>query len=263
MPLRKLWNALRGTPTKTNETESPAEVRPQAAKPSGDFSGELSGELSVDLSGKLPSEVLNKPAKGRKKSARSAPAAKTRPEPLIEPTVAKEESPKPIKAKSLFGRRSSNRYAALIRQIDANVQPSQTIKVLEIGVGDGSRAIEVMTHLQSVNDVVRYAAIDQFEAGGGATKLMEFHRTLRSAEIRPQVFPETIAAGLSQVGRTIGGIDLILVSKSYSGDLESFETQLSRIAHPRTVVLVGDDASWTPHRLSRTDLNEDLIRNAA
>lgn len=240
MPLRKFWNALRG-----GAADVAADRSATARVGQGDAaqtrevvksSGQANGQATPQTSGQASGQASDR------RRVQSEAATKT-----------------------VFGRSRSGspRQSGLVKEIAAKIGPGQAVNVLEIGVGDGTRAMDVLAHLKSVAGNLRYAAIDQFEAGGGATKLMDFHRLLRSAAIRPQVFPEATVNGLAQVGRTIGGVDLIVVSLSYVESIEAIEASLSRISHPGTIVLVGDDDRWTEHRLSRTDLTESTARQAA
>lgn len=109
--------------------------------------------------------------------------------------------------------------------------------VLEIGVGDGSRAVAVAQTLGEI----RYFAIDQFELSGGEVTLKEFHQTLRGAGVRPQVFPEPIDHALMRFAHTVGTVDLILVS---AGCDEHLMATLARVSHEQTVVMQQENESW-------------------
>jgi hypothetical protein len=124
------------------------------------------------------------------------------------------------------------------------VQPLQAATVLEISVGDGSRAIAI---LQTLGDSqqVRYVAIDQFEMSGGEVTLKAFHKTMRSEGIRPHVFPEPINRGLLRVANTIGPVDLVIIAAG-ADQWQTPETLslLARVTHGETVVLFQDEESW-------------------
>jgi hypothetical protein len=124
------------------------------------------------------------------------------------------------------------------------VEPLQAATVLEISVGDGSRAIAI---LQTLGDSqqVRYVAIDQFEMSGGEVTLKDFHKTMRSEGIRPHVFPEPINRGLLRVANTIGPVDLVIIATG-TDQWQTPETLslLARVTHGETVVLFQDEESW-------------------
>jgi hypothetical protein len=225
MALLKLWNSLLGR----SATES---LRPQqSAQPSLD---ERAAKDGSEVSPKLAEK----------------PAVK-----------------KPAQRLSLFG--SASPHAALLKQLRGVDAES----VLEISVGDGSRAVEVLAFLnenRSKNSdeeidpsTIRYAAIDQFEMGGGDYTLVQFHQTLRSAGIRPQVFPEAIDRGLTRVAHTIGSTDLIVIGADSSiWETPTIKTLLSRVTHDQSLILFQKDDSWQKLALSELG-SKPVYRRAA
>lgn len=124
------------------------------------------------------------------------------------------------------------------------VKPLTAATVLEISVGDGTRAIEILRTLGNAKEV-RYIAIDQFEMVGGEVTLKAFHKALRAEGIRPQVIPETIDRGLVRVSNTVGAVDLIVVGLEV-GIWKTPETLslLSRVSHSETVLLFEKEEAW-------------------
>ncbi len=143
------------------------------------------------------------------------------------------------------------------------VKPLQAKTVLEISVGDGSRAIAVMQTLANqpaVQPPLRYVAIDQFEMVGGETSLKAFHQALRNEGIRPQVFPESINRGLIRVANTIGTVDLVVVAaKPMEWQTPETLSLLTRVLHEQTVVLYQDEEAWERYAAIATN----TIRRAA
>ena len=97
--------------------------------------------------------------------------------PVAEPTASPTPTPTPAVpaskpatlqvSKTLssgFGLFGSNPHGALCKQVAA----IQAKSVLEVAVGDGSRAIAVMGTLAKTAGPVRYYGIDQFELAGGS-----------------------------------------------------------------------------------------------
>ena len=127
----------------------------------------------------------------------------------------------------------------LLRRVQAQT-------VLEICVGDGSRAIAALQTLASNNPEIRYAAIDQFELAGGPLTLKGFHRALRTAELRrAQIFPETIERGLLRVATTIGPVDLVLIAASPDRwQTPAVRALIARVTHPHTLVFFEEDDHW-------------------
>lgn len=122
----------------------------------------------------------------------------------------------------------------------------QAERVLEISVGDGSRAIAAVNALSARNPQVRYAAIDQFELGGGPLTLKGFHQALRTADVRSvQIFPETIERGLLRVATTLGPVDLVLIAApAERWQTPAVQALIARITHGDTVVLYEDGEKW-------------------
>jgi len=124
--------------------------------------------------------------------------------------------------------------------------------VLEIGVGDGSRAIATMETLSRQSNSIRYFGIDEFEMAGGVN-LKEFHQTLRNHNIHPQLFPGAVDRALMKIAHTIGSIDLILVTDAGVIDENpALAGLLARISHQETVVLVSRSETWISLQVSST-----------
>ncbi|KAA1260818.1 hypothetical protein LF1_33600 [Rubripirellula obstinata] len=208
----------------------------------------------------------------------AGPAKASSPKPATNSAAKNSAAKKPTAKKSaqrlsLFGNASP--HAALMKQLRGFTAES----VLEISVGDGSRAVEVISLLnqnqakksgeEAEATKIRYAVIDQFEMGGGEHTLMQFHQTLRGAGIRPQVFPEVIDRGLTRVAHTIGSIDLILFSADAGsgspGDswaTPEIKTLLSRVTHDHSLILFQKDDVWEKLALSELG-SEPVYRRAA
>lgn len=131
--------------------------------------------------------------------------------------------------------------------------------VLEIGVGDGQRAVEFLSHIVTGNRSIRYFAIDQFELGGGELTLREFHQMLRSVGVRPQIFPETIPDGLTRFLHTIGTADLILIADQISeSGAQQVQHLLMRVSNEKTTILERQQNQWV-----RKPFKQDATRKAA
>lgn len=211
MPLLKLWNSLRG---RSAESAQPAK------------------SVGVEASGAGQSQVVQPSATVAQESVQTQ-TAKTQ-------SAKTQSAPKKRSKLSLFA--GSSPHASLIKQLCG--VSAET--VLEISVGDGSRAIDVVQALagDSANPV-RYIAVDQFEMAGGETTLMQFHQSMRSADVRVQVYPETLGGGLTRVAHTIGPVDLVLFSRPQSEwDSPEVRGLLTKVCKPSTVVLVCEGDVW-------------------
>lgn len=249
MPLKKLWNAITGrSSTETRATSDSPRDTPLGS--SDDAVGSAGNPAVVKANAPTEKSVGSRRGGAKKAAAKRAKSQSKRSESVTEAgksiPIAKPAAAKP--------RAKVSRRDPLIKMLSVEEMQSPST-VLEIGAGDGSRAIKVCTVLEETIETVRYVAVDQFEMAGGRTSLMDFHRALRGAGIRPQVFPEPIVSGLTRVAHTIGACDLILVSEQVSDeDLAQMGPQLARIAHPQTQVLVERSGVWNVHTLARVDL---------
>ncbi len=155
---------------------------------------------------------------------------------------------------SLFG---GGPHAGLCKQL----KTISAASVLEVSVGDGSRAIAVLETLSKHQEQVRYLAIDQFEMAGGEVTLKQFHQTLRAKNIRPQLFPEPIDRGLLRVARTVGCVDLVLIAaplEDWQGP--QISQLLTRVSHAQTTLLYLEGETWKRFEPVATTTN---LRRAA
>lgn len=123
--------------------------------------------------------------------------------------------------------------------------------LLEIGVGDGTRAVAMLETLSKQGQDVRYLALDQFEMAGGDVTLKQFHQSLRAHDIRPQVYPQDIENGLLRIAHTIGTVDLIVIGTNLAEwQTPAVTARLSRVAHKGTVILYLDGEAWRKYTLA-------------
>ena len=152
---------------------------------------------------------------------------------------------KPTQPKSslldVFSRGSEAAICRLVKRSGAK-------SVLEIGVGDGKRAISVATSLLESNpdETVRYAAIDVFEMGGGQITLREFNQQLREHNVQPTLIPMPVLPGLARVSSTLGFIDLVLIAEpTESIASETLKAALRRLTSQDSAVYQLVDEKWT------------------
>ena len=144
-----------------------------------------------------------------------------------------------------LGLGSRNPHAALCKQ----VRSLDVGSVLEISVGDGTRALALMQTLSPGSDQVDYTAIDQFELGEGDLSLKQFHHSLRSAGVRARLLPTSIESGLIEIASTTGIIDLIVIgAQEPQWRTPTVLPLLSRIVGPDTVVLFDSSEGWQPYQ---------------
>ena len=129
--------------------------------------------------------------------------------------------------------------------------------VLEVGVGDGTRAAAVLrTLLKSRPDpAIRYIAIDQFELTDGPVTLKQFHQQIRAIGVKPSLIPMPTVQALTRVAHTFGSVDLVLLADA---EIDAIDHVLARVTHPESLVLRFDGQSWQP-----LEQNSQGIRRAA
>ncbi len=163
---------------------------------------------------------------------------------------SKPAAPKGKPARRILGI-GGGPHGALCKQI----RPLRVETVLEVSVGDGSRALAVLNALAKHNPQVRYAAIDQFEMSDSPVTLKEFHRSLRAAQTRAQLFPDSISRGLVRIASTIGTIDLVLIA----AEADQWQTPailplIDRITHQDSVVFYLAGESWQRYQLPKAQV---------
>ncbi|TWU39007.1 hypothetical protein Q31b_40870 [Novipirellula aureliae] len=224
MSLLKLWNSLCGrSATEKPETEASA---------STSEIGETTPAVSQASQGREPEANANE-------TKTSVPKTGT----------TKTATTKTTVAKGLFGFGRSNVESGLCKLL----APLKVASLLEIGVGDGSRAVAVVSAIQKNNpgSPLRYCAIDSFEMASSpehneaAMSLMQFHQRLRSAGISPQIFPGSLDQELLRLCHTVGRVDVVLIAE----DAPSWQNpttlrNLQRVCHETTVVFHGDAGTW-------------------
>lgn len=209
MPLRKLWNSIRGS-QKTSDN-SRFETATSVESDLSDQS--LSSTSQVDTS--VPIDLGHHGSK-------SAEKGQTR-----KSTKMSRED------KRLCSRLASQEFST----------------ILEISVDNSARSVSILeTITQGKSDTdLRYLAIDQFELGGSALTLRGFHKQLREVRVKAQLLPMTVEAGLERVLRTIGQVDVILWSSEDSPSDQAARL-LGRISRPDTLLFSIAGKHWEESR---------------
>ncbi len=91
---------------------------------------------------------------------------------------------------------------------------------------------------------IHYIAIDEFEMGGNALSLRDFHKQLREFPAKAHLVPMTIDAGLDRVVRTYGQVDLVLWSADQP-PTPAQQNALTRLCKPSTIVFAQENGRWS------------------
>ena len=191
------------------------------------------------------------------KEERNRGAAKTTVEPESRRSLKAAKPTTP--ARNLMDMMSRGSQASICRL----VKRSGAASVLEIGVGNGERAIAVAQSLIETNPEtsVRYAAIDMFEMAGGSLTLKDFNRKLREQNVQPSLVPMDVVAGLARVSSTLGMMDLVLIAEPKEPiEIETVKVILRRLAHENTAIYQLEEEKW--HKIDLYGAGSSIRRAA-
>jgi len=149
--------------------------------------------------------------------------------------------------RSTFSFRGRGPHAGLCKLVEKLATGSeQSLRVLEIGVGDGSRAVAVLNTFAGRRPelVASYIAIDTFEMENGPIAMRDFHRLIRETGVKPQIFPMSVQAGMMRVAHTIGAVDVIVVDPDRTDQLSTLAGVFAKIQHGETIVFSQDGGTW-------------------
>lgn len=142
------------------------------------------------------------------------------------------------------------------RQLFRILKQLRPRKILELGIGDASRAGRLLSVAQrySPGDELRYVAVDLFEArpttATSRLSLKQAHALFKASGVRVQLVPGDPYAALSRIANSVRENDLVLVSADQdSAALEKAWFYLPRMLHERSMVLrqsadAPTDARW-------------------
>lgn len=141
---------------------------------------------------------------------------------------------------------------------------SKTRRILEIGLGDATRAqrLIAVAHRYSGGEAIRYTAIDLFEArpaNAPGLQLKQAHKLLKATGAQVQLIPGDPASALARSANALQNTDLVLIAGGHG------ETQMAgawfylpRMLHPGSAVYVeschGDGGLPVLTRLSPSEI---------
>jgi hypothetical protein len=199
-----------------------------------------------------------KPAEGTAgQSAKSSSGAK------LAAAKAAPETP----TLSLLDRFGGGPHAAICKL----VRKSGATTVLEIGVGNGERALAMTAALADAQSgdtsgrSVRYIAIDMFEMADGPITLKDFHKRVRGQGVQPTLVPMDVCGGLNRVSSTIGAVDMIFLAEPNEQiELPQINSLLRKISADHTLIYQLQGDQWQKLDLDR-DANDvvSVARRAA
>ncbi|EMB14607.1 hypothetical protein [Rhodopirellula europaea] len=234
MPLKKLWNSLRGVTPQPKVTleAAPATTSPGTTQPE-------------------PAARKKTASKPSEKTTMAASKPVAAPQASVPTPTSVAKSKPAVAARGVLSMLSRGEHDALVKTL-TKLQPSS---ILEIGVGDGSRTPAVVHALAETNPALKYAVIDQFEMVGGTVKLRDFHGQLAGLAIRPSIVPENAARGVVTVLHRLGMMDAIILDPSLDAEtLAELDTVLSKVSYADTMILRQTNGKWQSTASNSTTL---------
>ena len=117
-------------------------------------------------------------------------------------------------------------------------------RIVEMGIGDGSRALRMIDAAARHHDRqnIQYFGIDSFEgrnpADGPGLSLIEAHRLLKQSEAKIKLIPGDPCEALVRSANSLANIDLLLIATPLAAErLERLWFFVPRMLHERSLVL--------------------------
>jgi hypothetical protein len=151
------------------------------------------------------------------------------------------------------------------RPVYQEIRRCQARKIVELGVGNGERALGMIevAKLVSPSDEIHYIGIDPFEGrseseGPGLT-LKAAHQLLRRDGVRVQLVPGNLADALVRVANSLGKIDLLILPAALeSASFAKMWFFVPRMLHDQSLVFVEqtlENGQTQLESMSRSEIN--------
>jgi hypothetical protein len=118
-------------------------------------------------------------------------------------------------------------------------------RIVELGIGDGSRALRMLDAAARNADLsnLQYIGLDLFEArgpiDGPSLPLIEAYRLLKQSGAKTKLIPGDPCESLIRAANSLTNIDLLLISASHDAErLERMWFFVPRMLHNRSLVLM-------------------------
>ncbi len=129
------------------------------------------------------------------------------------------------------------------RLVYKQIRSQKACRVVELGIGNGERAVRMIQALSDFHDVkeIHYTGVDLFEArmavDGPGISLREAHRLLKATGARIQLAPGTAGEALSRVANGLTRIDALVVAAHIAAEhLAQAWFYIPRMIHAKTQI---------------------------
>ena len=146
------------------------------------------------------------------------------------------------------------------RAIYKTIRKNKFRSIVEVGLGDGSRADNVIrvSRKYAVSPSVRYTGVDMFDARtANPLPLIGMHRKLNSENVKAQLVPGDLASGIARIANSHVRTDLIIVSAGFEKEeLEACWFYFPRMLHSGSVVLIQHEPACEFERYNRLQIEK-------
>ncbi len=142
------------------------------------------------------------------------------------------------------------------RPIYRAIRRSRALKIVELGIGDGSRAMRMIAVAKraSPDRDVEYCGLDRFEDQAGSAgprlTLKGAHRLLGDAGVRVRLVPGDPTESIVRIANSLGKVDLlILPAELESPSIARVWFFVPRMLHRRSIVFIEREQPDGRHEL--------------
>lgn len=136
-------------------------------------------------------------------------------------------------------------------------------RIVELGIGDGSRALRMIDAAARNHELqnIQYIGVDLFEgrsaSDGPGLMLIEAHRLLKQTGVKIKLLPGDPCEMLVRSANMLNGIDLLLLSSPLEAEsLERMWFFVPRMLHERSIVLLESADAKGEKSFRRIELSE-------
>ena len=137
-------------------------------------------------------------------------------------------------------------------------------KIVELGIGDGSRALHMieMVRQHAPGVEIHYVGMDPFEGqsspGGSGISLKEAYQSLRATGAKVQLVPGNPSDGLVRMANSLGKVDLLILPAEFDGTNTKAWNFVPRMLNEHSLVFVetiGADGLRSVRLMSRAEID--------
>ena len=154
------------------------------------------------------------------------------------------------------------------RAIYQRMKKSKARAIVEIGLGDGTRAERIVqvAHKFGAGSNVKYTGIDLFDGRSddqSELTLIEMHRRLGALGVKPQLVPGDLVSSMRRIANSHTRTDMIIVSAGYDpAALDASWFLIPRMLYAGSSFLIQDEFEGPFRVLSRLEIEQRVPAQA-